>query len=132
MKLTVTAASGQLSADIVNEAIRQLTRAYLEMITRDELNGSVYNLVGEALTQQELVDAINGAYGSDLKFESLSVEEYYRDRTRVHGEILGTIIAGIYEGIRNGAFDIDSDFRSVTGREHNSAAEYINWYKLNH
>lgn len=128
MKLAVTAASGQLDTAIVNEAIRQLAKAYLEMITRDELNGSVYNLVGEALTQQELAGAINGVYGSDLKYESVGVEDYRRDRIAVHGEVFGAIISGIYEGIRNGAFEVDSDFRSVTGREHNSAAEYINWY----
>ncbi len=110
----------------------ELARAYLDMITRDELNGSVYNLVGETITQQELVDAINLVYGSDLKFESMSVEEYRRDRTAAHGDVFGTIISGIYEGIRKGAFEIDSDYRSVTGREHISAAEYINWYKLNH
>jgi len=110
----------------------ELARAYLEMITRDELNGSVYNLVGEALTQRELVDAINGVYGSELIFDSMSVEEYRRDRTAAHGEVFGTIISGIYEGIRNGAFEVDSDYCSVTGREHISVAEYINWYKLNH
>ncbi len=110
----------------------ELARAYLDMITRDELNGSVYNLAGETITQQELVDAINLVYGSDLKFESMSVEEYRRDRTAAHGDVFGTIISGIYEGIRKGAFEIDSDYRSVTGREHISAAEYINWYKLNH
>jgi NAD(P)H dehydrogenase (quinone) len=110
----------------------ELARAYLEMVTRDELNGSVYNLVGEAITQQELVDAINLVYGSDLKFESMSVSAYRRDRTAAHGDEFGTIISGIYEGIRNGAFEIDSDYRSVTGREHISVAEYIKWYKLNH
>jgi len=89
-------------------------------------------LTGEAITQQELVDAINVVYGSDLKFESMAVEEYLGDRIAAHGEVFGTIIAGIYEGIRNGAFEVASDYLIVTGREHISAAEYINWYKLNH
>ncbi len=110
----------------------ELAVAYMEMITRDELNGSVYNLVGEPITQQELVDAINLVYGSDLKFESLPVEEYLRDRIAAHGEVFGTIIAGIYECIRNGAFDITSDYRKITGREHIPSAEYIKRFKLNH
>jgi NAD(P)H dehydrogenase (quinone) len=110
----------------------ELAKAYLELIKRDELNGSVYNLVGEAITQQELVDAINRVYGSDLKFESKSVDDYRQDRITAHGEVFGTIISGIYEGIRNGAFEIESDFRKVTGRDHISVAEYINRYKLNH
>lgn len=110
----------------------ELAVAYLEMITRNDLNGSVYNLVGESLTQQELVDAINGVYGSDLRYEPMSVEAFQEDRIAAHGEVLGTIIAGIYEGIRMGAFDIDSNYRKVTGRDHISVAEYIKRYKLNH
>jgi NAD(P)H dehydrogenase (quinone) len=110
----------------------ELAKAYLELITRDEFNGSVYNLAGVAITQKELVDAINEVYGSDMQFESMGVEEYRRDRIAAHGEVFGTIISGIYEGIRNGAFEIESDFRKVTGRNHISVAEYINWFKLNH
>ncbi len=110
----------------------ELAVAYMEMITRDDLNGAVYNLVGESITQQELVDAINMVYGSDLKFESLGVEEYLRDRIAAHGEVFGTIIAGIYEGIRKGAFKVASDYRKVTRREHLSVFENINGYKLNH
>ena len=47
-------------------------------------------------------------------------------------DVFGTIISGIYEGMRNGAFEVDSDYRSVTGRDHISVAEYINWFRLNH
>jgi NAD(P)H dehydrogenase (quinone) len=51
--------------------------------------------------------------------------------TAAHGKVFGTIISGIYEGIRNGAFDIDSDYRSVTGRDHISVVEFIKGFKLN-
>ena len=110
----------------------ELARAYLDLITRDDLNGSVYNLVGESITQQELTDAINLAYGTELVYESMSVEEYRRNRMKAHGDFLGTIIAGIYEGIRNGAFDVGSDFRIITGRDHITVDEYIRLYRLNH
>jgi len=32
------------------------------------------------------------------------------------GDFIGTVIAGIYQGIKNGANDISSDFEKVTGR----------------
>jgi len=79
MKLAVTAASGQLGAAIVNEAIRKL--------------GS-QNLIGVARNTE--------------KAAHLGVEVR-------HGDVFGTIISGIYEGISSGAFEIDSDYRSVTG-----------------
>jgi NAD(P)H dehydrogenase (quinone) len=110
----------------------ELARAYLEMITRNDLNGSVYNLAGEAITQQELVDAINKVYGSDLVYEPMSAEAFRQDRNAAHGEFLGTIIAGIYEGISKGAFDIESDYRKVMGRDHIPVSESIGWFKLNH
>jgi NAD(P)H dehydrogenase (quinone) len=127
-KISNSAADGRCAYTSRDE----LARAYLEMITRNDLNGSVYNLVGESLTQQELVDAINGVYGSDLRYEPMSVEAFRKDRVSAHGEVFGTIIAGIYEGIRMGAFDIDSDYRKVTGRDQISAVEYMKGYKLNH
>ena len=127
-KISNSAADGRCAYTSRDE----LARAYLEMIIRDDLNGSIYNLVGESLTQQELVDAINQIYGSDLKYEPMPVEDFQQDRIAAHGEVLGTIIAGIYEGIRKGAFDIDSDYRKVTGRDHIPVADYIKRYKLNH
>ena len=123
-----SAADGRCAYTSRNE----LAGAYLELISRENLNGSVYNLVGEAITQQELADTINLVYGSDLKYEPMSVDAYRLNRIAAHGEELGSIIAGIYEGIRMGAFDINSDYRKVTGRDHISVAEYIKWYKLNH
>jgi NAD(P)H dehydrogenase (quinone) len=54
-----------------------------------------------------------------------------QDRIAAHGPLLGGIIAGIYEGIEKGAFDIESDFRKVMGRDHIPVFEYISWYKLN-
>ena len=40
------------------------------------------------------------------------------------GEFMGTIIAGIYSGIRNGGFDVISDFSQAAGRDH------VDWYEF--
>ncbi|BAX82104.1 NAD(P)H-binding protein [Labilibaculum antarcticum] len=103
----------------------ELAFAYVSMIKKDSLNGGVYNLFGECVTQQELTNAINKVYGTNLKYHEVSVEEYKQDRTNVYGDFFGNVIAGIYEGIRNGAFDLVSDFETVTGRKHQSFLDSI-------
>lgn len=109
----------------------KLADAYVNMIKNNALNGGIYNLFGEIISQQQLAAVINNAYGTQLEYKAISVEEYKKDRTAAYGEVFGGIIAGIYEGIRNGTFDVASDFKTVTGREHQSIASYLKTQKLN-
>lgn len=96
----------------------ELARAYARLIVQDPLNRGIYNLCGAPVTQQELTAVINEVFGDSLRYQPISVEDYLADRIRVHGDFLGRIIAGIYTGIREGAFDIASDFEAVCGRPH--------------
>lgn len=50
----------------------------------------------------------------------MSVADYRADRIAELGEFMGTIIGGIYEGIRGGHFDAPSDFAAAAGRAHQS------------
>ena len=57
-----------------------------------------------------------------------------RPRTRAErvaelGDFLGTVIAGIYEGIQNGAADNPSHYRAAAGRDHQSWAAYFDQLK---
>lgn len=104
---------------------KELAHAYSNMLLNSKHNYKVYNLVGEPITQTDLANLINEVYDTDLIFTALSVSEYEDERKAALGEFLGTIIAGIYEGIKIGAYDIDSDFEEVTGRSHKSALEMI-------
>ena len=81
-----------------------MASAYTHLILDDSLNGKIFNLCGEATTQQELTDVINEVFGLELVYQEMGVEEYIQDRIMMHGEFLGPIIAGIYRGIRDGAF----------------------------
>lgn len=108
---------------------KELAVAYSNMLRKDELNGGTYNLFGESVSQQELADAINKIYGLDLKFENISVESYRKERKEALGEFLGTVIAGIYEGIKMGKFDGKSHFEEVSGRPHHSLIDLIKNYK---
>ena len=96
----------------------ELAEAYAHMLTADRHNGRTYNLHGEAFSQTQLATFLNRAFGTDLVYRPMSVAAYQKERAGALGSFLGTIIAGIYEGIRNGAFDNASDFDAATERPH--------------
>ena len=103
----------------------ELAVAYAHMLTEAKHHGHTYNLHGEPLTQRELANYLNRAFGTDLEYREMSTEEYQRDRVAELGEFLGTVIAGIYAGIRSGAVDNPSHFRDATGREHQFWDDYF-------
>ncbi|SDI32352.1 SDR family oxidoreductase [Winogradskyella thalassocola] len=110
----------------------ELGFAYAKMLLEEKHNGNTYNLVGEAISQKQLADFINQVYGTKLVYNTLSVAAYKADRIAELGEFLGTIIAGIYEGIKNGANDVHSDYEKAAGRPHKSALRLIEAYHQNH
>ena len=107
----------------------ELAYAYTKMLLEEKHNGQTYNLVGEPITQAELADLINQTYQTNLKYNVVSVEDYQAERKAALGEFIGTVIAGIYEGIRNGVNDVPSDFAKAAGRPHKSTEEVIEAFK---
>lgn len=107
----------------------ELGEAYTKMLVEEKHNGQIYNLVGQPITQEQLAVYINQVYGTELKFNSVSEEDYLAERKGELGDFMGTIIAGIYQGIKNGANDVSSDFEKATGRKHASALEIIKNFK---
>ena len=103
----------------------ELACAYARMLTQPEHHGQTYNLHGEAITQARLAEYFNKALGTKLAYRSMSVADYRAERVEELGEFIGSIIAGIYEGIRNGAVDNPSDYEAATGRPHQSWDEYF-------
>lgn len=110
----------------------ELGFAYAQLLLNDKLNGQTLNLVGEAITQTQLAEYINQVYKTNLKFTSISVEDYKKERQVALGEFLGAIIAGIYEGIRNGANEVVSDYKKAAGRPHKSPLTMIENYHQKH
>ena len=111
---------------------QELGYAYTKMLLGDKHNGNTYNLVGNAITQKELANTINQVFGTSLVYNSVSVESYLAERKAALGDFIGTVIAGIYEGIKNGANDVTSDFEKAAGRKHKSTLEMIKNYHMNH
>ncbi|MEM9270739.1 MAG: NAD(P)H-binding protein, partial [Pseudomonadota bacterium] len=103
----------------------ELAAAYANMALSDSHAGQIYNLHGALLTQAQLADHLNAAFGTSLAYRAMSVEAYRADRQAALGEMMGTIIAGIYEGIASGVFDVPSDFETAAGRPHQSWHDYF-------
>ena len=103
----------------------ELADAYARMLTQSAHDGRTYKLHGEPLTQAQLVELLNSAFETQLVYRSMTVEEYRGDRVASLGDFMGSVIAGIYEGIRTGAHDGPSDFAAATGRTHQRWAEYF-------
>ena len=99
------------------------------MLTEATHSGATYNLVGEAITQQQLAHFLNITFGTNLTYDAMSIEAYKAERTAELGQFLGTIIGGIYESIRLGFFQVDSDFAHAAGREHISWEAYFSGIK---
>lgn len=109
----------------------ELAVAYSKMLLEDKHNKQIYNLVGQPITQEQLAELLNQVYGTKLVYRAASVEDYLLERKGELGEFLGTIISGIYEGIRNNAFNVTSNFEQAAGRPHKTALEMIETYKKN-
>ena len=103
----------------------ELAAAYVSMLLDEQHNGQTYNLHGDLLTQAQLAAHMNNALGTDLTYRPMSVDDYRADRIAALGDMMGTIIAGIYEGIRSGAMDRPSDFEAAAGRPHQSWEDYF-------
>jgi len=103
----------------------ELSHAYTQMILNDDRNEKNFNLAGVAITQNQLTDYLNATFGTNLIYEEVTHEEYLTFQQKVNGEFLGMVIAGIYAKIKNGEFNIKSDFEVAAGRKHISWDEYF-------
>ena len=107
----------------------ELAYAYVQMILNDNRNSQTFNLAGDAITQLQLTGYLNSAFGSNLVYEAMTLEAYQAFQQNVNGEFLGKVIAGIYTKIRNGEFNIQSDFKAAAGRSHLRWEDYFNTLK---
>jgi len=107
----------------------ELGFAYTQMLLNAIHNGHTYNLTGEPITQAQLAELINHVFSTNLKFNSVPVDIYEKERKAELGNFVGTVIAGIYNGIRNGVNNVPSDFEKAAGRPHKSAVEMMKAFK---
>lgn len=109
----------------------ELGFAYSQLLLQDKHNGQTYNLVGEPISQTQLAELINQVFNANLTYNSVSVEAYESERKEELGDFIGTVIAGIYNGIKIGVNNVKSDFEKATGRPHKSIIEIMKEFKGN-
>ncbi len=107
----------------------ELGYAYANMLLQDLHNNKTYNLVGEPISQKELVELINQVYNTQLVYNPISIDAYEKERKQELGEFIGGIITGIYKGISDGAYNIASDYEKAAGRPSKSSLEMIESFK---
>jgi len=103
----------------------EIAFATAKLALDDSHNGKIYNLVGDCHTQEELVALVNDVYGTNVSYESCSDEECFAKLEPLRGEIVANMLTGCYQCIRNGAYDVSSDFEAATGRPAKSVKQQI-------
>jgi NAD(P)H dehydrogenase (quinone) len=99
------------------------------MLLNDKHIGHSYHLFGEAIGQKQLAELINQVFHTKLKYKSIPVDQYEQERKKALGDFLGSVIAGIYHGIRTGINDLPSDFEKAAGRPHKSPLEMMEAFR---
>ncbi|MGB0917335.1 MAG: NAD(P)H-binding protein [Flavobacteriales bacterium] len=107
----------------------ELAEAYTKLLLSDQLNSAIYNLTAEPVEQKDLVEAMNQVFEINLKYLYMTSEAFLASRQKELGTFMGAVIGGIYDGIRDGSFETESDFEKVTGRAHKQVLQLINEFK---
>lgn len=94
----------------------ELAFATAKLATDDSCNGRIYNLVGECHSQPELVELVNLHFDQQIRYETISDGACFDKLESARGPVVARMLAGCYQCIRIGAFDVPSDFESASGR----------------
>ncbi len=103
----------------------EIAVATAQMAIDDQHNGKIYSLVGDCHTQAELVQMVNEVYGIQVSYAEISDQACIDKLTPIRGEIVANMLTGCYQCIRNGAYDVASDFEAATGRPAKSIIQQI-------
>lgn len=101
--------------------IDELAIAIARLAQSDRHNGKTFNLVGQNLSQAELVQLANEVLGLKVCYQTLSDEENIAllmqdEKIAVRGRDVARMLTGCFQCVRNGAFDVESDFTAAAGR----------------
>jgi NAD(P)H dehydrogenase (quinone) len=110
--------------------IAELGYALAQLALRDDCNGEVLNLTGDNLTQAELIALANEVFGLDVRYEPITTQQCidkfmaipaYAER----GIEVANMLAGCFDCMQAGGFDVPSDFARAAGRPVMSTREQM-------
>ena len=101
--------------------IDELAFAVARLAQSDRHNGQSFNLVGPNQSQAALVQLANEVLGLKLRYETLSDEENIAllmqdEKIAVGSKDVARMLTGCFQCVRNGAFNVRSDFEAAAGR----------------
>jgi NAD(P)H dehydrogenase (quinone) len=101
--------------------VDELAYATARLAVDDRANGQVFNLIGDSLTQAQLVKLANQVFGMEIRYETISDEENIAVLMKhpgiaARGEQIARMLTGCFQAVRAGAFDVPSDFERAAGR----------------
>jgi NAD(P)H dehydrogenase (quinone) len=111
-------------------SIDELAYALAKLAVNDAAKGRIYNLVGENLTQAELVGLACEVFGIDVRYEpwtsAENIARFMQDETiAARGEEVAKMLTGCFECIAKGAYDVPSDYEAAAGRPARSVREQM-------
>ena len=101
--------------------IDELAFAIARLAQSDRHNGQSFNLVGPNQSQAALVQLANEVLGLKVRYETLSDEDNIAllmqdEKIAVRGKDVARMLTGCFQCVRNGAFNVHSDFQAAAGR----------------
>ena len=101
--------------------IDELAFALARLAGSDRHNGKTFNLVGQNMSQAALVQLANEVFGLKVRYETLSDEENIEllmqdEKIAVRGKDVARMLTGCFQCVRNGAYNVRSDFEAAAGR----------------
>lgn len=101
--------------------IGELAYATARLALDDRNNNAVLNLVGNNLSQADLVKLANEVFDIKVRYETLSDEENIAnlmkdEKIAVRGVKVARMLTGCFQSVRLGSFDVESHFEQAAGR----------------
>jgi NAD(P)H dehydrogenase (quinone) len=114
--------------------IDELAEGTAKLAIEDRCNGQIVNLIGETLTQSELVQMASEVFGLDVHYQPISVEaniaRFMADaRIAARGLEVAQMLTGCFQCIERGAMDVESDFERAAGRPPKPVRQQMEEYR---
>jgi len=111
-------------------AIAELGYAYARLALSEHCNGRCLSLIGPTYTQAELVSAVNGACQLEVRYAPISHADNLArlqsiDMLASRGEEVINMLAGCFQCIAAGVFDVPSEYEVAAGREPRSLQQQL-------
>jgi NAD(P)H dehydrogenase (quinone) len=111
-------------------SIDEIAAATARLALGDDCLGQVLNIIGETLSQAELVQMASEVFDLNVRYEPMSVDENIArfmadERIAARGEEVARMLTGCFQCIAQGDFDVASDFERAVGRPPKSVRQQM-------